>query len=549
MATTQMTTPAPVERTPADWTVEQAKTLYNIEGWGVGFFDVNEEGHVICVLIRSTPSSRSISWTSRGLGRAGDRAPRAAAILRILRPARALGERFANAMKEFEFTGSYTTVYPIKVNQQRHVVDEIIRFGAKHGVGLECGSKPELQAVLGLSESNEQLIVCNGYKDEEFMRLALMGQKLGHKVFIVLGSFPELDVLLRPPTTCRSSRTPRAHQGCERRIGRWADLVARNPNRDACGRLDALGEPARVVRPTRHAQADPLPSGESDHNIRVIKRALAEVARFYTELRSMGVDITHVDVGGGLGVDYDGTNSTSHASVNYTLQEYANDVIYTLAETCRTQNLPMPHVISESGRALTAHHAMLLLKVIDVESLSDLSLPVLEKQDHPLLHEMLDDHNTLGKKKLPSASSSDLPRRIVRQGTRPRPLQQRRPLAESARHSRDIYFATMKAPGAADQTRIVRRTRSTSKDLDSDLVDRYFWQLSLFQSLPITGRRSAVPIMPIHRLDERRCDAARCRRKLRFRTQKIDKFIGDEDGARARATRLSRRDDYVLGIS
>jgi arginine decarboxylase len=280
-----------------------------------------------------------------------------------------LSQKFGAAIDEFGYEGNYTTVYPIKVNQQRHVVEEIVQFGAPHGVGLECGSKPELQAVLALRESTDHLIVCNGYKDTEFMRLALMGQKLGHQVFIVIEQLSELDVLLEAadslgvePTA--GVRIKLASEG----FGRWAksggekskfglsssELVKMIDKLAALGRLDIL----RLIH---------FHLGSQITDIRYIKAGLSEVSRFYAELRGLGVNITHVDVGGGLGVDYDGSGTTVISSVNYTLQEYANDVIYTIGEACREQGLPMPHNISESGRAQTAHQAQLLVKVIEVE--------------------------------------------------------------------------------------------------------------------------------------------------------------------------------------
>src|SRR5690606_17107632 len=219
-----------------------------------------------------------------------------------------LSERFASAIREFEYEGKYTTVYPIKVNQQRHVVEEIVRYGSAHGVGLECGSKPELQAVLGLVEGTEQLIVCNGYKDHEFMRLALMGQKLGHRVFIVLEQLSELDVLLEVAdelgvTPMAGVRIKLASEGA----GRWAQSGGEESK---CGLssaevvklFDRLADMGRLdIVKLIHFHL-----GSQITDIRFIKSGLAEVARFYAELRTMGVDITHVDVGGGLGVDYDG---------------------------------------------------------------------------------------------------------------------------------------------------------------------------------------------------------------------------------------------------
>src|SRR5687767_9043346 len=386
------------------WTIESARTLYNIEGWGVGFFDINDKGHVVV-----RPDSDDVSRELDLFDLANDLEAQGVGLPLLLRFSdilcsriESLTERFKRATREYEYTGGYTTVYPIKVNQQRHVVEEIVEFGKASGVGLECGSKPELQAVLALAEHTDHLIVCNGYKDEEFMRLALMGQKLGHKVFIVLEQLSEVDVLLQVadeldviPTA--GVRIKLHSEGS----GRWArsggekskfglstaQLVRLVDRLRAEGRLEIL----KLIH---------FHLGSQITDIRYIKAGLQEISRYYAELRSMGVDVTHVDVGGGLGVDYDGSGSTSQASVNYSLQEYANDVIYTLAEACRQQSLPMPHIISESGRALTAHHALLLLKVIDVEAPAQRPIPELSDEDHPLLHEMLEDYRDAAKGKL-----------------------------------------------------------------------------------------------------------------------------------------------------
>ncbi len=554
MATSQLTTPVSVDAPPADWTVEQAKALYNIEGWGANFFDVNYAGHVI---VRPDPVHPELTvdllQLAHDLEEQGIALPVLLRFSDILKTRiRQLSERFENAMREFEFTGSYTTVYPIKVNQQRHVVDEIIRFGGEHGVGLECGSKPELQAVLGLSESNAQLIVCNGYKDEEFMRLALMGQKLGHNVFIVLEQLSELDVLLQAADDLQVQpnagvRIKVASEGS----GRWAesagekskfgmtavDLMRLITKLESLGRLDIL----KLIH---------FHLGSQITDIRVIKTALAEVARFYGELRAMGVDITHVDVGGGLGVDYDGTNSTSHASVNYTLQEYANDVIYTLAETCRVKNLPMPHVISESGRALTAHHALLLLKVIDVESQADPEMPQLAKEDHSLLHEMLEDYNTLGKKKLPKRKINEIYHDASFDKDRARDLFNSGVLSLRARATAEsIYFGTMnRLAHIVDENRTAYA--DIIKDLESILVDRYFCNFSLFQSLPDHWAIDQLfPIMPVHRLTERPTRRGTLQDITCDSDGKIDKFVGGEDGRPSMELHAHRDDEeYILGI-
>src|SRR2546430_829025 len=395
------TVPAPAGP-PEPWTIASARALYNIEGWGIGFFDINEAGHVVVKRDREkTDRELDRFELANDLEEQGVGLPLLLRFSDILRSRiESLNEKFAHAREEYGYEGGYTTVYPIKVNQQRHVVEEIVEFGKSAGVGLECGSKPELQAVLGLAEHTDHLIVCNGYKDEEFMRLALMGQKLGHQVFIVLEQLSEVDVLLQVADELGVNPTAGVRiKLYSEGSGRWAksggekskfglstaQLVKLVDKLRALGRLDIL----KLIH---------FHLGSQITDIRYIKSGLQEVSRYYAELRGLGVDITHVDVGGGLGVDYDGSGSTSQASVNYTLQGYADDVIYTIAEACRQHELPMPHIISESGRVLTAHHALLLLSVIDVELVADKAVPVLHEGHHTLLLQIEGDIVALSKR-------------------------------------------------------------------------------------------------------------------------------------------------------
>ena len=546
-----------VERVPAPeapWTIADARALYNIEGWGAGYFDVNDQGHVV---VRPDPDRPSVSVDLRDLARdleeQGIQLPVLLRFSDILRSrVETLSERFAAAMREFEYTGPYTTVYPIKVNQQRHVVEEIVRYGSAHGVGLECGSKPELQAVLGLVEGTEQLIVCNGYKDHEFMRLALMGQKLGHRVFIVLEQLSELDVLLEVAdelgvTPTAGVRIKLASEGA----GRWAQSGGEKSkfglsSAELVKLIDRLSELGRLeIIKLIHFHL-----GSQITDIRFIKAGLAEVARFYAELRQMGVDITHVDVGGGLGVDYDGTTSTNNASVNYTLQEYANDIVYTIAEACREQELPMPHLISESGRALTAHHALLLVKVIDVESQAARAIPELTDDDHSLLHEMFEDYRTIversprPRKVLEVFHDASFDKERARQYFNSGVLNLRQ-LATAEL----IWLATMNAIYP-----IVQRDPDTyadiARELQGTLVDRYFLNFSLFQSLPDSWAIDQLfPIMPIHRLNERPTRHGTLQDVTCDSDGKIDRFVGDKNGRPSLELHEFRDgDDYILGI-
>jgi arginine decarboxylase len=551
------TLPAPVAvRVPAapPWSIDAARTLYNIEGWGAGYFDISAAGHVV---VRPDPHRPQVALDLRELARDLEEQGIALPVLLrfsdILRSRiETLSERFRAAIQEFEYQGGYTTVYPIKVNQQRHVVEEIVAFGQAHGVGLECGSKPELQAVLGLSEGTEHLIVCNGYKDHEFMRLALMGQKLGHRVFIVLEQLSELDVLLEVADelgvvpTC-GVRIKLASEGA----GRWAqsggekskfglgstELVKLIDRLRSLGRLDLL----RLIH---------FHLGSQITDIRFIKSGLQEVARFYLELRALGVNVTHVDVGGGLGVDYDGTNTTNQASVNYTLQEYANDVVYTLAEACREAELPMPHIISESGRALTAHHALLLLKVIDVESQAGDGVPTLDDEDHSLLHEMHEDWRTLTERDPKprkvlevyhdASFDKDRARQYFNSG-----VLDLRGLAKAEQ----LWLATMNAV-----SRIAKADPVTYEDilaeLEAALVDRYFCNFSLFQSLPDSWAIDQLfPIMPIHRLGEEPQRRGTLQDVTCDSDGKIDRFVGGRNGRPSLELHEFRDgEDYILGI-
>src|SRR3982750_465644 len=546
-------TPAPPP--PAEpWSIASARAVSNIDGWGIGFFDINEAGHGVVRPDREK-THRELDFVELGndLEEQGVGLPLLLRFSDILRSRiESLNEKFAAAKTEYAYEGGYTTVYPIKVNQQRHVVEEIVEFGKAAGVGLECGSKPELQAVLGLAEHTDHLIVCNGYKDEEFMRLALMGQKLGHQVFIVLEQLSEVDLRLQRAEQLR--RQPTA--GVRIKLysegsGRWAksggekskfglstaQLVRLVDKLKALDRLDIL----KLIH---------FHLGSQITDIRYIKAGLQEVSRYYAELRGLGVDITHVDVGGGLGVDYDGSGSTSQASVNYTLQEYADDVIYTIAESCRQQELPMPHIISESGRALTAHHALLLLSVIDVESQSETAVPELSKDHHTLLHEMAADHASLSKPRLSRKRVREVYHDATFDKERAQELFNSGVLTLRDRAvSEQIYLSTI-----ATVVRIAQRDREGYSDIIDDLeatmVDRYFCNFSLFQSLPDSWAIDQIfPIMPIHRLGEEPTRRGTIQDVTCDSDGRIECFIGDRPVRKSLELHpFNDGDPYIIGI-
>ena len=554
MTTTHVPPSTTEESSSPAWTIDAARELYNIEGWGAGYFDINERGHVVVRPDRDRPDrALDLFDLARDLEEQGVALPVLLRFSDILQSRiESLSERFESAIKEFEYQGGYTSVYPIKVNQQRHVVEEIVQFGKAHGVGLECGSKPELQAVLSLSESTDHIIVCNGYKDEEFMRLALMGQKLGHQVFIVLEQLSELDVLLQAAedlgvTPSAGVRIKLVAEGA----GRWAQSGGEKSKFGLnAAQLMKLIERLRSLGRVDILKLIHFHIGSQVTDIRYIKSALQEVSRYYAEIRKAGVDITHVDVGGGLGVDYDGTGSTSNASVNYSLQEYANDVIYTIAEICRDQEIPMPHIISESGRALTAHHALLLLKVIDVESQAEPPLPEVTDDDHSLLHEMLADYQTITKKAVRPRKVLEVYHDATFDKERAHQLFNSGVLSLRERAMAEtIYFATVNRVA-----RYVNGDRDKYSeiitDVDATLVDRYFCNFSLFQSLPDSWAIDQLfPIMPIHRLEEEPTRRGTLQDVTCDSDGKIDRFVGDKSGRPSLELHDIRDDeDYMLGI-
>ncbi|MGH7575607.1 MAG: biosynthetic arginine decarboxylase [Longimicrobiales bacterium] len=531
-----------------NWTIEDSRELYNIDGWGIGYFAINDAGHVTVHPTRDPARGLDLFEIAIDLEAQGVGLPLLLRFSDILRTRiESLTEKFEKAIREFEFTGKYTTVYPIKVNQQRHVVEEIVDFGRHHGAGLEVGSKPELQAVLALTERTDHIIVCNGYKDEEYMRLALMGQKLGHTVLIVLEKLSEVDTLLKIADAMNVEPTAGVRiKVSSAGAGRWSEtagekskfglnasqLVRVLDKLDRAGRIDIL----KMVH---------LHLGSQIPDIRNIKQAMTEVARYYVELRKMGVDLRYVDVGGGLGVDYDGSRSTAAASVNYSIQEYANDIIYSLAEACRENELPMPDIISESGRALTAHHALLLVNVIDLESqLADVPDQI-DEDAHTLVHELAATYRDIDERRIREVyHDTSYAKEQIQTHFNSGVLSLReRSLAER------LYLAIM--------NRIAQISAANPDEYDdilpeveSVLVDLYFCNFSLFQSLPDSWAIDQLfPIIPIHRLNEEPTRRGTLQDVTCDSDGKIDRFVGTRRPKTSLELHsLEDSQPYVLGI-
>ena len=484
-----------------DWSIQQARDVYNISHWGGGYFDINEQGHVIARPNRQAdhPGIDLYALTA-DIKAAGLSLPVLVRFSDILHQrVDTLCNAFAQAMQEASYQGRFTAVYPIKVNQQRRVVEEILKHGNGR-VGLEAGSKPELMAVMAQSEK-DAVIVCNGYKDREYIRLALIGKQLGHRVYIVVERFCEVELIIEEARKLNISpligvRVRLASIGA----GKWQNTG---------GEKSKFGLSAsHILRVIDHLRAanmlDALQLmhfhlGSQIANIRDIQLGMGECARYYAELWRQGVQIKCVDVGGGLGVDYDGTRSRNFCSMNYSVQEYANNVVHALHEICLGQGLAHPDIITESGRAMTAHHAMLITNVIDSEQALGKNAIEPARSDEPHIIQDL----WQGLSSLSSRSALEAYHDAVYWLSEAHTMFTHGVLSLAQRaRAEQIYAAICWRARELLQTGS-RTQREVLDELNEKLADKYFCNFSLFQSLPDSWAIDQIfPIMPLHRLTE-----------------------------------------------
>jgi arginine decarboxylase len=483
------------------WTLEQARRLYNIDRWSGGYFDIDESG---CTIARLPPhrngqASINLLALTKELQAIGHGLPVLVRFTHILHDRiDSLCEAFETAIAENSFQGRYTAVYPIKVNQQRSVVSEILNYGGPR-VGLEAGSKPELMAVLALSKP-KGMIICNGYKDREYIRLALIGRQLDLNVFLVAEKLSELDLIID-----EAARLNVPQLGLRLRLasigaGKWQNTG---------GEKSKFGLSAgQTLLAVERLRAEDLLDtlllmhchlGSQIANIRDIQRGLAEVGRYYSELYRLGVPLSYVDVGGGLGVDYEGTASRSDCSMNYSIQEYANNVIHSLCEVCTEQGLPHPDIITESGRALTAHHAVIITNVIDYEHTPDsFALPEPAAEEASILRNLWSVYQTVSRNSAVESYHDAAHWLSEAQGMYIHGVLS----LEQRAHAEQLYYAICREvrllpnPGT-------RAHRELLDELNDKLAEKFFLNFSLFQSAPDAWALDQIfPIMPLHRLDE-----------------------------------------------
>ncbi|MBK6292787.1 MAG: biosynthetic arginine decarboxylase [Candidatus Kapabacteria bacterium] len=510
------------------WRVEDSIETYHVPGWGIGYFGINSKGH-------ATAMPRKAKGPQIDLKELIDELIlRDVSVPVLLRFPDILDDRiekiagcFAKAAADYDYTGKYFSVYPIKVNQQRPVVEEIVRHGRRFNIGLEAGSKPELHAVLAIMNNEESLIICNGYKDEEFIELGLLAQKMGKKIFLVVEKLSELRLInevakrvkVRPNIGIRIKL---ASSGS----GKWEESGGDQSKfgLNASELLEAV-DYARENDMLDCLKLIHFHLGSQITNIRKIKQGLGEVSQFYVQMMNLGCKIEFVDIGGGLGVDYDGSRSSVASSINYSIQEYANDAIATIADAAIKNQLPHPNIITESGRALTAHHSVLVFNVLETTSVPTWSSKDrVTKKDHELVHELHDLLSELNSRTMLEAWHDC---QQVREETLDRFSLGLIDLRTRAQVERLYWTIAHKINEmAVDMKQMPEELRSLPKLL----ADKYFCNFSLFQSLPDSWAIDQLfPIMPIHRLNERPTRMATLQDITCDSDGKIDHFIGVRD--------------------
>ena len=530
----------PTER----WTTVDAGELYDVASWGKGYFSVGANGHLWVHPSKDPARSIDLLELVEKLELRGIYLPILIRFAEILK--HRLGEMhqaFQNSITEHGYKGKYCCVYPIKVNQQRQVVEEVFKYGRPYHFGLEAGSKPELLAVLAIAD-NDTPIICNGFKDDEYIEMVMLAKKIGRQIIPVVEKYTELDLILK-----HSQRV-----GVRPEIGLRVKLASKGSGRwkssggyrskfglTVTEALQALEQMKSVgMEDCLHLLHFHL--GSQITNIRQIKAAVIEAARVYVDLKRSGAGLNFLDVGGGLGIDYDGSQTDFESSVNYTLQEYANDVVYHVQNVCDEAEVAHPTIITESGRAIAAYHSVLVFNVVGVSGFGDDSFePVPEDAEQPLI-DLQEAYKSLSSKNLlesfhDAQQSLDSALNLFSLGYLP--LVQRSQVEK-------LYWA------------ICRRIHKMAKDLeyypeeleplDGMLSDTYFCNFSLFQSMPDSWAvKQLFPIMPIHRLNEMptrsgvlgdiSCDS----------DGKIDQFIDRRDVKKTLPLHSFNGEPYLLG--
>src|SRR5213595_1397224 len=483
-----------------DWDVESAIATYNVDGWGDGYFAVNSSGNVEARPLKENGGSIDLLAIVDEARARNLSFPLLIRFQDLLRHrVESINRAFQSAISEFDYRNHYRGVFPIKVNQLREVIEEIVDAGEQFHFGLEAGSKPELVAALAMHKDHESLIICNGYKDPAFIRIALLGCKLGKKVVIVAEKPEELEQTIRAAKEVGVE----PHIGIRVRLyskgaGKWAPSGGENAKfgLDTTS-LIAASEMLKAAGLGHCLKLIHFHVGSQVPDISTIKRAVREAARYYAKLCQLGHELGYLDVGGGLGVDYDGSRSDFDSSANYSLQEYANDVVWNIMDVCDSEGVPHPAIVSEGGRAIVAHHSVLVMEALSsIEKTAPKLRVTASEKDHKLVGDILDVKQRL------------------KRGNRIESLHDIRQIKEEAQQTFDLGLLDLESKAKIDTIywqlaqQIVNMHRGLRfipeevKQLETTLGDQYICNFSVFQSLlDHWALGQLFPIMPIHRLN------------------------------------------------
>lgn len=484
----------------SNWNIEQAAEVYNIAEWSEQYFAINQNGKVIADPHKNNHGIELSSLVDE-IQQAGLSLPVLIRFNNILQQRLFdLTAAFRDAQAKHDYTANYQAVYPIKVNQQRRVVEALVNNNNVN-LGLEAGSKAELLAVLALSEEHGSVIICNGYKDREYIRLALIGRQLGHQVYIILEQASELQIVLEEAdkmqvTPLLGIRVRLASIG----KGNWQNTGGEK-SKFGLRAFDVLN----VIEALRSRdQLDNLKllhahMGSQISNIRDIQKGMQEISRYYAELRQAGADINTVDVGGGLGVDYEGTSSRGACSINYSMQSYADHIVQALAEICVAENIPQPNIITEAGRAMTAHHAVLITNVIDIENNSFENYQLHPQKNEPqVINDLWQVYTNISSRSVLNAYNDANHWLAESQSLYIHGMIN----LEQRSRAEQIYYMICHKIKLELQLNY-RSHREINDELNEKLAEKLFCNFSLFQSIPDSwGIDQVFPIMPLSGLDQ-----------------------------------------------
>ena len=506
------------------WKIEDSAELYNINGWGLSYFSINDKGHV-AVQPKADGPKVDLKEVMDELQVRDVSAPVLLRFPDILdNRIEKISSCFDRAAKEYGYKAKNYIIYPIKVNQMRPVVEEIVSHGAKYNIGLEAGSKPELHAVLSINTDGDAMVICNGYKDESYIELALLAHKMGRRIFIVVEKMRELQIIASVAKRLNVQpnigiRIKLASSGS----GKWEESGG-DVSKFGLNSMELL-EALDILRENEMEACLKLIHfhiGSQVTNIRRIKTAMKEASQFYVQLKKMGYDIEFVDIGGGLGVDYDGTRSSlSSSSMNYSIQEYANDAVSLIVDACDKNGLEHPNVVTESGRSLAAHHSVLVFEALASTSLPDCrDDETIDDNAHEIVRELYDLWNNINQPRLIETWHDALQCREDALGLFNLGLIDLRTRAQVEKFfwaiAREVYTMAEAIKHAPDEL----------KKISKILPDKYFCNFSLFQSLPDAWAIDQIfPIMPISRLNEQPTKSATLQDITCDSDGKIDNFI------------------------